>query len=121
MCQIPNNSLTALIAVIAGCWLTACSGDYAGLEEANRQGILHFGNGTEPQSLDPHVMTGVPEVTIASALFEGLITLNPHTLEPEPGAAQEASHRPEAAEGAEEEALEREASRGPRGRTRRGR
>ena len=49
---------------------------------------MHFGNGTEPQSLDPHVMTGVPEVTIARALFEGLVTINPHTLEPEPGVAQ---------------------------------
>ena len=88
MCSIIGSFAKAVIAVIAGYWLVACSGDYAGIEEANRQGILHFGNGTEPQSLDPHVMTGVPEVTIARALFEGLVTINPHTLEPEPGVAQ---------------------------------
>jgi oligopeptide transport system substrate-binding protein len=88
MCSIIRSIAKALIAVIAACWLVACSGGDSGIEEANRQGILHFGNGTEPQSLDPHVMTGVPEVTIARALFEGLVTISPHTLEPEPGVAQ---------------------------------
>ena len=73
MSSIIGSFAKAVIAVIAGYWLVACSGDYAGIEEANRQGILHFGNGTEPQSLDPHVMTGVPEGTIARALL-----LRPH-------------------------------------------
>jgi oligopeptide transport system substrate-binding protein len=33
-------------------------------------------------------MSGSPEVNIARALFEGLVTLNPYTLDPEPGVAQ---------------------------------
>ena len=41
--------------------------------EATRQGILLLGNGTEPQGLDPHLVSGVPENNILSALFEGLI------------------------------------------------
>jgi oligopeptide transport system substrate-binding protein len=36
--------------------------------------ILRVGNGTEPQDLDPHVVTGVPEHKIITALFEGLVT-----------------------------------------------
>ncbi len=36
--------------------------------------ILRVGNGTEPQDLDPHVVTGVPEHKIISALLEGLVT-----------------------------------------------
>ena len=43
------------------------------------------GNGAEPQGLDPHVVTGVPENHIIRALFEGLAVKNPMTSEPEPG------------------------------------
>ena len=39
--------------------------------------ILRVGNGTEPQDLDPHVVTGVPEHKIISALLEGLVTYAP--------------------------------------------
>lgn len=50
--------------------------------------ILHLGNGAEPKALDPHVVTGVTEHNIISALLEGLVTENPKTLEPQPGAAE---------------------------------
>ena len=51
-------------------------------------GILHYGNGTEPQGLDPHVVSGIPENHIVRAIFEGLAVKNPYTLEPEPGVAE---------------------------------
>jgi len=35
--------------------------------------ILHRGNGTQPQGLDPHVTEGVPSSNIQRDLFEGLI------------------------------------------------
>jgi oligopeptide transport system substrate-binding protein len=35
--------------------------------------VLHRGNGTEPESLDPHVSSGVPEAHIERDLFEGLV------------------------------------------------
>ncbi|MEM8659365.1 MAG: peptide ABC transporter substrate-binding protein, partial [Pseudomonadota bacterium] len=54
----------------------------------NREGIFYFGNSTEPQSLDPHVMSGQPEVNIARALFEGLVTRNPITMDMDPGVAE---------------------------------
>jgi oligopeptide transport system substrate-binding protein len=68
--------------------LAACSMGESNVESGNREGILHFGNGAEPQSLDPHVMSGSPEVNIANSLFEGLVTRNPYTMEIEPGVAQ---------------------------------
>lgn len=68
--------------------LTGCTGGETRVEEGNREGILHFGNGTEPQSIDPHCSSGVPESNIKSALFEGMVNLNPHTLEIEPGVAE---------------------------------
>ena len=68
--------------------LTACSGGESRVEQGNTEGILHFANGAEPQTLDPHVSTGKPESYIQDALLEGLISLNPFTLEPEPEMAE---------------------------------
>jgi oligopeptide transport system substrate-binding protein len=68
--------------------LTACGGGESNVERGNRLGILHYGNGSEPQGLDPHVVTGVPENHLIRALFEGLAVKNPYTLEPEPGVAE---------------------------------
>ncbi len=49
--------------------------------------LFTFNNGAEPETLDPHLMTGVPEHRLASAIYEGLVTHHPETLEPKPGAA----------------------------------
>lgn len=66
----------------------ACTGGESNVEQGNREGVLHFGNATEPQGLDPHVVTGLPEGHIVRAIFEGLAVKNPYTLEPEPGVAE---------------------------------
>ncbi len=50
--------------------------------------VLHAGNGAEPQDLDPHTVTGVTEHRLASCLFEGLVDLDPATLEPVPAVAE---------------------------------
>jgi oligopeptide transport system substrate-binding protein len=47
-----------------------------------------FTNGSEPKSIDPHIMTGQPEGRIGLALFEGLTYLDPATLLPVPGVAE---------------------------------
>jgi oligopeptide transport system substrate-binding protein len=77
---IPFGVLMALV--------TACGGGESNVESGNRDGYLHYGNGAEPQGLDPHVVTGVPENHLVRALFEGLAVKNPITLEPEPGVAE---------------------------------
>jgi len=77
-----------LLVLLTTCALLACSGGESNVERGNREGILHFGNGSEPQGLDPHVITGVPENHLVRALFEGLAVKNPYTLEPEPGVAR---------------------------------
>ncbi len=69
--------------------LTSCSDDSRiDASTATKNQILHLGNGTEPQGLDPHVVTGIPEFHIITALLEGLVTEDPKTLEPMPGAAE---------------------------------
>jgi len=45
-------------------------------------------NGTEITTLDPATVTGVPEGRVMRALYEGLVTKDPRTLEPLPGSAE---------------------------------
>jgi oligopeptide transport system substrate-binding protein len=45
-------------------------------------------NGNEPESLDPHIVTGVSEMRITKALFDGLIRLNPRDAKPIPALAE---------------------------------
>ncbi len=85
MLKILLKSVSAIILVTQ---LLACTGGESNVTAGNREAILHYGNGTEPQGLDPHVVTGVPEAHLIRALFEGLAVKNPYTLEPEPGVAQ---------------------------------
>lgn len=44
-------------------------------------------NGAEPETLDPHIITGQPEFRIVEALFEGLYAHDPATAEAVPGVA----------------------------------
>jgi len=45
-------------------------------------------NGNEPESLDPAIVTAVPDMRIAKALFEGLARLEGKTGRPTPGLAE---------------------------------
>ncbi len=49
---------------------------------------FRFINGTELQTLDPHLMTGQPEGRVANAIFEGLTRREARTLRPVPGVAE---------------------------------
>ncbi len=77
-----------IIAACLGALLSACGTGESNVAASNKTGFLHYGNGAEPQGLDPHVVTGVPESHIVRALFEGLAVKNPITLESEPGVAE---------------------------------
>ena len=80
--------LFALTLAAAALLLTGCSGGESNVERGNREGVLYWGNGQEPQELDPHITTGLPAARIHEALFEGLVELSPGSLNPVPGAAQ---------------------------------
>jgi len=85
---MPITLLRSFVMALAASLLLACGGGESNVLQGNRDGILHYGNGSEPQGLDPHVVTGVPENKLIRALFEGLAVKNPYTLEPEPGVAE---------------------------------
>ncbi|MFA7486960.1 MAG: peptide ABC transporter substrate-binding protein [Lysobacteraceae bacterium] len=53
---------------------------------AERQ-VLHRGNGSQPQGLDPHLTEGVPDANVQRDLFEGLVSAGPDVAL-EPGVAE---------------------------------
>jgi oligopeptide transport system substrate-binding protein len=54
---------------------------------AAEEQVFRINNMVEPESLDPGVVTGVPEHRILSNVFEGLTTTDPKDLSPQPGMA----------------------------------
>lgn len=68
--------------------LHSCSEKTTPVEQGIAAQALHIGNQTEPQDLDPHIVTGVPEFHIMEALFEGLVIAEPKELKPAPGVAR---------------------------------
>jgi len=69
--------------------LLSCGGEKtSNVSEGTKNQIFHIGNGTEPQGIDPQIVTGIPEFHIITALLEGLVTEDPRTLEPMPGMAE---------------------------------
>lgn len=76
--------------ILVGLLLAGCGKGHraTAADQADKDGILLLGNGTEPKGLDPHVVTGVSEHNIISALLEGLVAEDPKTLAPVPGVAE---------------------------------
>ncbi|MDT8389762.1 MAG: peptide ABC transporter substrate-binding protein [Lentisphaeria bacterium] len=50
---------------------------------------LIFNSGADPETLDPHQVTAMDSFRLVEALFEGLVTADPETLETRPGTAAE--------------------------------
>ncbi len=67
---------------------TACHRPESNVESGNRLQILHKGNGKEVQDLDPHLVNSVSSFNVIAALFEGLVSEDPHDLHPIPGVAK---------------------------------
>jgi oligopeptide transport system substrate-binding protein len=82
-------NLIFLSILLATCViLTGCGSSETNVVAGNKSGTLYWGNGTEPQSLDPQIATGVPEHHVISAVMEGLVLKDRKTLEPRPGVAK---------------------------------
>ena len=80
----------AFLIVLGGCGKSISPVDLA----LDKQ-ILHFGNGTEPQGLDPHIVTGVPEHHLLISMCEGLTISNPKGGDNLPGVAKSWSISPD--------------------------
>jgi len=76
-------SLIVVLIFTAG-----CGRKESDVEKGIREGVLLIGNGAEPEDLDPHVVTGLPEYRILMGLFEGLTAYEPGTMAIVPGVAE---------------------------------
>ncbi len=89
MCDRPLPRFFILLLVI---WTTAlnggCTKKQTNVERGNAAQELYIGLGTEPSALDPHITTGLTELYVMVAFFEGLATINAETGAIEPGVAQ---------------------------------
>jgi oligopeptide transport system substrate-binding protein len=78
-----------VVAAAAGLLLSGCGAGLPNADQGVEQGVLLFGNGAEPKTLDPQRATGVTENRIISVLIEGLIAYHPTDDNlPEPGVAE---------------------------------
>jgi oligopeptide transport system substrate-binding protein len=93
----PIRTLLRALGLAALCVsLVSCGGREREVDRAAKAGILLMGNGSEPKSLDPHLVTGVPENKLIQALIEGLVAYHPtEDLEPEPGVAESWQNSPD--------------------------
>ena len=83
-----KKNITMLLLACSACLLlyTGCSKENSA---SNKKGAeLIIDNQSEPQSLDPTQIQGVPEDRIYKALFEGLVDYDPKTCHAVPGIAE---------------------------------
>lgn len=86
MRRLPVLRLPAAVAcllALAGCWSRESP-----VGSGNRTQVLHRSLGADAAELDPHVVTGLPEFNVITALFEGLVAEHPADLSPVPGVAE---------------------------------
>lgn len=68
--------------------LASCKKRDTDVSAGTRDQILYRGLAADLASLDPHLITGLPEINVASALFEGLVGEHPETGAPVPAVAE---------------------------------
>lgn len=84
-----RKQIIAAVALVAAFGISSCTKNKnTPVSEGNKNQVLHLGNGTEPQDLDPHIVTGVPEDNLIRSMFEGLVSEDPIDLHPVPGMAE---------------------------------
>jgi len=85
--RVPAVILTVAL-VLAG--TSACSRkqDPSAANAEAGSAILLYGNGAEPQDLDPQTVTGVPENKLMNAFFEGLVSYGPEGSDTVGGVAE---------------------------------
>ncbi|HVZ65730.1 MAG TPA: peptide ABC transporter substrate-binding protein [Lacunisphaera sp.] len=64
-----------------------CARHESEADRAARDQVLLRGLSADPSDLDPHLITGLPEINVVSTLFEGLVAEDPVDLHPVPGVA----------------------------------
>ena len=87
--RVPMNFVGGSRCINAILWVACLSPALflTGCGAGHEPGVLRVGNGAEVQELDPHLVSGVTEHRVLTALFEGLCAIEPESNEPIPGVA----------------------------------
>ena len=80
--------LLTSVLCLAVAILPGCKKRETDVARGIREQVLHRGLAADLASLDPHLITGLPEINVASALFEGLVAEDPVDAHPVPGVAE---------------------------------
>lgn len=87
-CLMRTGFLLPLLASLLATFLaTGCGSRETAVDSGTRDGVLHFGNLSEPTDLDPHIITSLQDFNIILSLFEGLTQYDPKDSSPTPGVA----------------------------------
>ncbi len=78
-----SSVLCLLVAFAAGCKKRETD-----VARGARDQVLHRGLAADLSGFDPHLITGLPEINVASALFEGLVGEDPVDGHPVPAVAE---------------------------------
>lgn len=65
-----------------------CAPRQTNVERGKQRQELYIGIGAEPAALDPHLTTGLTEFYVMLALLEGLTSVDPETMQIQPGVAK---------------------------------
>lgn len=92
------TTLISTLALAAGLLVSGCGqgGRETNVSTGNRDQILHLGNHSEPNDLDPHLADSAQTFNIVMAFFEGLAQYDPQTAQPVPAVAERWESNPEA-------------------------
>ena len=77
-------------------FLPGCQKRETPVEQGIRGQVLHRGLAADLSGLDPHLITGLPEINVVSTLFEGLVAVDPADGHPVPGVAESWDVSPDA-------------------------
>ena len=78
----------SLASLLFSCTFISSRDEYFGRIVPPHDNIFRYVTGDEPQSLDPPISLGQPEIRIYMALFDGLVEYNPKDLSPIPSLAE---------------------------------
>jgi oligopeptide transport system substrate-binding protein len=85
----PRLLSTLLLAVLCSLGTgTGCTPRESAVARGNREQVLHQGITHDVAELDPHLAVNIAEMSVISALFEGLVVEDPVDLHPVPGVAE---------------------------------
>jgi oligopeptide transport system substrate-binding protein len=79
--------VTGLAFLLGLILASGCSRRETPVQQGNRAKILHRAIEYDPAELDPHVVSGLAEAKVITALFDPLVQLDPQTLQPAPALA----------------------------------